>query len=400
MIALAHRMSQVATSASVVMTQRSRELAAQGHEVIALTQGQPDFPTPPHAIEAAHRAALDGQTKYPPLSGTAALKDAIRRKFKRENGLDYAENEVVVGNGGKQVLYNAMAATLNPGDEVIIPRPFWISYADLAVLAGGVPVPVDCPQSQGFKLRPEDLDAAITPRTRWVVLNFPNNPTGAACTRAEMRALADVLLRHPQVLILSDDMYEHLLYDGLEFCTIAQVEPALRDRTLTVNGVSKTYAMTGWRIGYAGGPAALIKGLAAMQSFASGGASSIGQAAAVAALDGPQELVAERRESFRRRRDLIVNLLNEAPGIACRRPEGAFYVFPDIAGLMGRTTPAGRRVTTDTEFALALLEEAHVGTVQGAAYGMSPHLRLSYAIDEAAIREGCARIAAFAQAMR
>ncbi|MBP0494335.1 pyridoxal phosphate-dependent aminotransferase [Pararoseomonas indoligenes] len=400
MITLASRLDAVAPSASVVMTQRSRELAASGNKVIALTQGQPDFPTPPHAIEAAHRAALEGQTKYPPLAGTAPIKEAIRRKFRRENGLDYEADEILVGNGGKQILYNAMMATLNPGDEVIIPRPFWISYADMARLGGATPVPVDCPQSNGFKLRPEDLEAAITPRTRWVVLNFPNNPTGAACTRAEMRAIADVILRHPQVMVLSDDMYEHLLYDGFEFCTIAQVEPALRDRVLTVNGVSKTYAMTGWRVGYCGGPRALIKGMTNMQGQSTGGASSIGQAAAVAALDGPQDFLAERAESFRIRRNLVVDLLNEARGVTCHKPEGAFYVFPDISGCIGRTTPGGRRITTDAEFAMALLEEAHVGTVYGAAYGMSPHVRISYAINPDDLREGCARVQEFCQSLR
>jgi aspartate aminotransferase len=400
MITLARRLEKVAPSASALMTQRSRELAASGQKVIALSQGQPDFPTPAHAIEAAHRAALDGQTKYPPIAGTPALKEAVRRKFKRENGLDYAADEVLICNGGKQVLYNAMMATLNPGDEVIIPRPFWISYADMAVLAGGVPVPVDCPQQAGFKLSPEDLEAAITPRTRWVILNFPNNPTGAACSRAEMRALADVLLRHPHVMVLTDDMYEHLLYDGFEFCTIAEVEPALRDRVLTVNGVSKTYAMTGWRIGYCGGPRELIRGMTNMQGQSTSGASPIGQAAAAAALDGPQELVAERAESFRIRRDLVVDLLNAAPGIRCHKPEGAFYVFPDVSGLIGRTSRGGRVIGSDTDLAMALLEEARVGTVQGAAYGMSPHLRISYALDTESLREGCARIQDFCQGLR
>ena len=400
MITLARRLDGVAPSASATMTQRARELAATGERVISLSQGQPDFPTPPHAIEAAHRAALEGQTKYPPIAGTPALKEAIRRKFICENGLDYALDEILVCNGGKQVLYNAMMATLDPGDEVVIPRPFWISYADMAVLAGGVPVPVDCPQQNGFKLRPEDLEAALTPRTRWVMLNFPNNPTGAACSRAEMRAIADVILRHPRVMVLTDDMYEHLLYDGAEFCTIAEVEPALRERVLTVNGVSKTYAMTGWRIGYCGGPRALIRGMTNMQGQSTSGASAISQAAAAAALDGPQELVAERTEDFRQRRDLAVAMLNEAPGIRCHRPEGAFYLFPDVSGLIGRTSGGGRAIGNDADLALALLEEAKVGTVQGAAYGMSPHLRISYALDRATLREGLARIAEFCRGMR
>ena len=400
MITLARRLDGVAPSASATMTQRSRELAATGEKVIGLSQGQPDFPTPAHVIEAAHRAALDGQTKYPPIAGTPALKSAIQAKFRRENGLDYALDEILVCNGGKQALYNAMMATLNPGDEVVIPRPFWISYADMAVLAGGVPVPVDCPQQGGFKLWPEDLEAAITPRTRWVMLNFPNNPTGAACSRAEMRALGDVLLRHPHVMVLTDDMYEHLLYDGAEFCTIAAVEPALRDRTLTVNGVSKTYAMTGWRIGYCGGPRALIRGMTNMQGQSTSGASAISQAAATAALDGPQGFVAERTEAFRVRRDLAVSMLNAAPGIRCHRPEGAFYLFPDVSGLIGRTSAGGRAIGNDADLAMALLEEARVGTVQGAAYGMSPHLRISYALDTESLAEGCARIQAFCHGLR
>jgi aspartate aminotransferase len=400
MIKLASRLDKVAPSASATMTQRARELAATGQRVISLSQGQPDFPTPPHAVEAAHRAALEGQTKYPPIAGTPALKEAIQRKFRRENRLDYAMDEILVCNGGKQVLYNAMMATLDPGDEVIIPRPFWISYADMAVVAGGVPVPVDCPQQNGFKLRPEDLEAAITPRTRWVILNFPNNPTGAACSRAEMRAIADVILRHPHVMVLTDDMYEHLLYDGFEFCTIAEVEPALRDRVLTVNGVSKTYAMTGWRIGYCGGPRDLIRGMTNMQGQSTSGASMISQAAAAAALDGPQDLVKERTESFRVRRDMVVDLLNAVPGFRCHKPEGAFYLFPDVSGCIGRTSRGGRRIGTDADFAMALLEEARVGTVQGAAYGMSPHLRISYAVDVESLREGCARIQEFCEGLR
>ncbi|MCS6891898.1 MAG: pyridoxal phosphate-dependent aminotransferase [Rhodovarius sp.] len=395
MPALADRLKEVQVSASVVMGVKSRELAARGIPVIALNAGEPDFPTPPHAIEAAHQAALRGETKYPPQDGTPALKAAVQRKFKRDNGLDYALDEIIIGNGGKQVIFNALMATVNPGDEVVIPSPYWVSYAEMAKVPGGRPVPVPCPQNNGFKLRPEDLEAAITPRTKWVILNFPNNPTGAACTREEMRALAEVLLRHPEVWVMTDDMYEHLIYDGFEFCTIAQVEPALKERTLTVNGVSKTYAMTGWRVGFGGGPRALIKGMNNMQGQVTSGVSGICQAAAAAALDGPQDLVAERAAEYRARRDMVVAMLNEAPGITCHKPQGAFYVFPSIAGCIGRTSRGGRRIETDTDFALALLEEKHVAVVQGAAYGMSPYVRISYAADMATLREACARIQEF-----
>jgi aspartate aminotransferase len=395
MPALASRLKDLPPSASVVMTVKARELAAKGIKVISLAVGEPDFATPPHAIEAAHKAALAGDTKYPPQDGTRALKEAIGRKFRRENGLDYALDEIMVANGGKQVITNAMLAVNDPGDEVIIPSPYWISYADMARLAGGVPVPVACPQNNGFKLRPEDLEAAITPRTKWLMLNFPSNPTGAACSRAEMKAIAEVLLRHPHVWVLTDDMYEHLVYEDFDFCTIAEVEPRLKDRVLTVNGVSKTYAMTGWRVGYCGGPKELIKAMANMQSQLTSGVSTVGQAAAVAALDGPQDFVKERAAIYRARRDMVVEMLNAAPGMACHKPEGAFYVFPNIAGCLGRTTAGGRRIATDTDFALALLEEKHVAVVQGAAYGMSPYIRISYATDTESLREACGRIQEF-----
>ena len=399
MPALAKRLDDFQVSASVLMTMKGRELAAKGVKVISLASGEPDFPTPPHAIEAAYRAAREGDTKYPPQDGTRALKEAVQRKFKRDNDLDYALDEILVTNGGKQSIFNALMATCDPGDEVVIPAPYWISYADMAKVAGGRPVPVSCPQNNGFKLRPEDLDAAITPRTKWVMLNFPNNPTGAACSRAEMKALAEVLLRHPHVWVMTDDMYEHLVYDGFEFCTIAEVEPRLRDRTLTVNGASKTYAMTGWRVGFCGGPRALIKGMINMQGQATSGVSTVGQAAAAAALDGPQELVRGRAEEYRKRRDLVVEMLNAAPGMACHKPEGAFYVFPNIAGCLGKTSPGGKRIETDTDFALALLEEKHVAAVQGAAYGMSPYLRISYATDAASLREACSRIQEFCKGL-
>ena len=395
MPALSARLKEVSISASVVMTMKARELAAQGIKVISLGTGEPDFPSPPHAIEAAHKAALAGDTKYPPQDGTKQLKEAVQRKFKRDNNLDYALDEIMVANGGKQCIYNALMATVDPGDEVVIPAPYWISYADMAKVAGGVPVTVNCPQNNGFKLRPEDLEAAITPRTKWVMLNFPNNPTGAACSREEMKAIAEVLKRHPHVWVMTDDMYEHLVYDGFEFCTIAEVAPELKERTLTVNGASKTYAMTGWRVGFCGGPKALIKAMVNMQGQATSGISTVSQAAAAAALDGPQDLVAERAAIYKQRRDLVVDMLNAAPGIACHKPEGAFYVFPNIAGCLGKATKGGRRIETDTDFALALLEEKYVAAVQGAAYGMSPYLRISYATDTESLREACARIQEF-----
>ena len=395
MPALAERLNRVSISASVIMTIKARELAAQGIKVVSLASGEPDFPTPPHAIEAAHLAALAGDTKYPPQDGTKRLKEAVQRKFKRDNNLDYALDEIMITNGGKQSIFNAFMATIDPGDEVLIPAPFWISYAEMAKVAGGVPVTINCPQNNGFKLRPEDLDAAITPKTKWVMINFPNNPTGAACSRAEMQAIAAVLMKHPHVWVMTDDMYEHLIYDGFEFCTIADVEPRLKDRTLTVNGASKTYAMTGWRVGFCGGPKALIKGMMNMQGQATAGVSTISQAAVAAALDGPQEIVRERAEEYRQRRDLVVEMLNAAPGISCHKPEGAFYVFPNIAGCIGKTSKGGRKIETDTDFAMALLEEKYVATVQGTAYGMSPYLRISYATNTENLREACGRIQAF-----
>jgi aspartate aminotransferase len=392
---LARRLDNVAVSATVVMGRKARELAAAGHRVIALNVGEPDFDTPPHVIEAAHRAALAGDTKYPPQDGTPALKSAIRRKFLRDHVLDYAMDEIMVANGGKQIIFNALMATVDPGDEVVIPAPYWISYADMARLAGGVVVPVNCPQNNGFRLRAEDLDAAITPRTKWLFLNFPNNPTGAACPPEDMRAIAEVMLRHPQVWILTDDMYESMVYDGFRFCTIAQVEPRLKDRVVTMNGASKAYAMTGWRVGYCGAPRELIKAMVNVQGQATSGICTVAQAAAAAALDGPQELVSERAEAFRKRRDLCVDLLSRAPGLTVHKPQGAFYLFPSVAGCIGRITAGGARLGTDTDFVLALLAEKHVALTQGAAYGMSPYVRLSYAADEASLAEACARIVDF-----
>ncbi|MBS0222816.1 MAG: pyridoxal phosphate-dependent aminotransferase [Proteobacteria bacterium] len=396
----AERLKSVKVSASAAMTRKVREMRAQGVKIVGLSSGEPDFPTPKHAIEAAYKAALAGDTKYPAQDGTRALKEAVQRKFKRENGLDYALDEIMVANGSKQIMYGATMASVNPGDEVIIPSPGWISYADQVRLAGGVPIPVSCPENNQFRLRAADLDSAITPRTKWVVLNFPNNPTGAICTRAGMRELADVLLKHPHVLIMADEIYEHLTYDGKEFCSIAEVEPKLKDRTLTVNGASKAYAMTGWRVGYAGGPKAMIAAMTNMQGQATAGVSTVGQAAVVAALDGPQDLIKERVADYQNRRDLVVGWLREAPGITCHKPEGAFYVFPNIAGCIGKTTKAGRKIETDTDFVTALLEERQVATVQGAAYGMSPYFRISYATDIDSLREGCKRIQEFCTDLR
>jgi aspartate aminotransferase len=399
MPALSQRLKDVEVAASTIMTARAREIAQQGHRVISLAIGEPDFDSPPHAVAAAHAAALAGDTKYPPQDGTRALKQAVQRKFKRDNGIDYALDEIMVANGGKQIIMNALLASVDPGDEVIIPTPYWISYADMAKLAGGVPRLVACPQNNGFKLRAEDLEAAIGPKTKWLILNFPNNPTGAACSAAEMRAIADVLLRHPHVWVMTDDMYEHLVYDGFDFCTLAQLEPRLKDRVLTVNGASKTYAMTGWRVGFCGGPRELIKPMVNMQSQVTSGVCTVAQAAAAAALDGPQDLVVERAAIYRVRRDMVVEMLNAAPGIHCHKPEGAFYVYPSVAGCLGRTSAGGRAIATDTDFAMALLEEQHVATVQGAAYGMSPYIRISYATDTESLREACTRIQAFCRGL-
>ena len=400
MPAIADRLKNVSVSASAAMSQRARDLAAIGVKVISLSSGEPDFPTPANAVEAAHAAALAGDTKYPPLDGTPPLRQAIARKFKRDNNLDFDPSEIVVAGGGKQIIFNAVLATCNPGDEVVIPSPSWISYADIVKFAGAVPVPVDCPQQNGFKLRAEDLEAAITPRTKWLFLNFPNNPTGAACSRAEMKEIAEVMLRHPDVWIMTDDMYEHLIYDDFEFCTIAEVEPRLRDRVLTVNGASKAYAMTGWRLGFCGGPKDLIKAISNVNGQNSGGTSTITQAAVTAVLDGPQDILRERAAIYRKRRDFVVEQLSAIEGIRCHKPEGAFYVFPNIAELIGRTSKKGRRIENDTDFVLALLDEQHVTTVQGAAYGMSPFLRISYATSMEQLSEACDRIADFCAGLK
>ena len=394
---LAERLSRAAPAATVAMTIRARAMRAEGKQVIALTIGEPDFHSPRHAIEAGYQAALAGETKYPPQDGTAALKAAVLRKFKRDQGIDYAQDEIMVANGGKGVIWDALMATLDPGDQVIVPAPYWGAYKLMTQLIGGDPVVVSCPQNNGFRLRPEDLEAAITPRTKWLILNFPNNPTGAAASAEDLKALGAVLLRHPHVWIMADDMYEHLMFDGLRHASMATAEPRLRGRTLTISGVSKTYAMTGWRIGFAAGPRHLIKAMTTVQGHVAAGVSSVGQAAAAAALDGPQDGVAEMVASYARRRDMVVDALNRAPGMLCHKPEGAFYVYPNVAGCLGKTTPAGRLLQSDEDVSMALLEEAHVAVVHGAAFGMSPYLRISYATGDDDLREACTRIVTFCE---
>jgi len=391
----AERLKNVKVSASAAMTRKVRELRAQGVKIVGLSSGEPDFKSPLNAIEAANKAALAGETKYPPQDGIVPLKKAVQKKFKRDNNLDYALDEIMVSNGSKQIMFGATMASINPGDEVVIPAPGWISYADQVKLCGGVPVSVSCPENNHFRLRAADLDAAITTKTKWVVLNFPNNPTGAVCTREEVKELADVLLQHPKVLVMSDEIYEHLVYDGVKMHSIAEVEPKLKERTLTVNGASKAYAMTGWRVGYAGGPKPMIQAMMNMQGQATAGVSTIGQAAVTAALEGPQDVIESHRADYQNRRNLVVGWLREAKGITCHKPEGAFYVFPNIAGCIGKTTPKGKRLENDTDFVTALLEERHVATVQGTAYGMSPYFRISYATDLESLREGCKRIQEF-----
>jgi aspartate aminotransferase len=393
------RLGRVELAASVRMTIKARELKAAGKSVVTLTTGEPNFDSPLHAIEAAHQAALRGDTKYPPQDGTKALKEAIQRKFKRDSGLDYALDEIAVSNGGKQCLFNAVMATVDDGDEVVIPVPSWIAYAQMTQLCGGKPVLVNCPQNNGFKPRAEDIDAAITPKTKWLVLNNPNNPTGACCSAEEIAAIAAVMRKHPHVWILSDDMYEHLVFDGFQHATLAAVAPDLKDRTLTVSGVSKTYAMTGWRVGFAGGPKPLIKAMTVMQGQATAGISTVGQAAAAAALNGPQDGVQVQIEAYQRRRDLAVKMLNEAKGISCHKPEGAFYVFPNVAGCLGKTTTGGRLLRNDEDVCLALLEEHYVATVHGAAYHMSPYLRISTATADDELLEGLKRIQVFCEGL-
>ena len=389
---IADRLARIKPSPTIAVTTKAQELKAAGRDVIGLGAGEPDFDTPANIQEAAIKAIKAGQTRYTAVDGTPALKQAIVAKFKRENNLTYAPNQISVGTGGKQVLYNALIATLNPGDEVIIPAPYWVSYPDIVVLGDGTPVAVPCSQNNGFKMRPEQLEAAITPKTKWLILNSPSNPTGAVYTHAELRALADVLLRHPDVWVLTDDMYEHLLFDNLKFTTIAEVEPKLYSRTLTLNGVSKAYCMTGWRIGYAGGPTELIKAMAAIQSQSTTNPSSVSQAAAVEALNGPQDFIAPNSAVFQERRDLVVDMLNKSPGLFCPRPEGAFYVYPSCAGTLGKKTPQGRVIENDTDFVNYLLEAEGVAVVQGVAFGLEPYFRISYATSNQVLIDACTRI--------
>ncbi len=389
---LAQRLERIKPSPTMAVTQLANELKAAGQDVIGLGAGEPDFDTPDNIKEAAQRAMANGETKYTAVDGTPALKDAIIDKFQRENALSYTRQQISVGTGGKQILFNALFATLDPGDEVIVPAPYWVSYPDMVAMCQGEARIVECPAEKGFKLTPEQLDQAITERTKWLILNSPSNPTGAVYSHDELRALGEVLKRHKHVYVMSDDMYEHLLYDGQSFATIAQVTPDLYDRTLTVNGVSKAYAMTGWRIGYAGGPQELIQAMAKVQSQSTSNPSSISQAAALEALTGPQDFLAERCDVFQQRRDLVVDMLNACGGIYCPRPGGAFYVYPSCAGLMGKTTPDGKVIEDDETLARYFLEAEGVAVVFGDAFGLSPHFRVSYATSTEALKEACTRL--------
>ena len=392
---LSDTLARVKPSPTIAVTMKAAQLKAEGKDVIGLGAGEPDFDTPQNIKDAAKRAIDAGRTKYTAVDGIPELKAAICTKFLRENGLTYTPQQITVGTGGKQILYNALMATLDPGDEVIIPAPYWVSYPDMVLLAGGTPVPVVAGIETNFKLTPAQLEAAITPRTKWFIFNSPSNPTGAGYTREELKGLTDVLLRHPHVWIMSDDMYEHLVFGDFTFCTPAEVEPLLYDRTLTCNGVSKSYAMTGWRIGYAGGPVALIKAMGTIQSQSTSNPCSVSQYAALEALTGPQDFLAENRKVFERRRDLVVSMLNAAPGVTCPVPEGAFYVYPDISGLIGKTTPSGTVISNDEVFATALLEDTGVAVVFGAAFGLSPNFRVSYATSDDVLHDACSRIQRF-----
>jgi len=398
---LADSLKRIKPSATIAVTDKARALKAAGRDVIGLGAGEPDFDTPENIKRAAIKAIESGNaSKYTNVDGLAELKAAIARKFKRENGLDYKPSQISVGAGGKQVLFNALMATLNPGDEVIIPAPYWVSYWDIVLLADATPVAVKTRLEDGFKMKPEALERAITPKTKWLIFNSPSNPTGAAYSRAEVKAITEVLLRHPHVWILSDDMYEHLVYDDFEFWSPAQVEPALYDRTLTLNGVSKAYCMTGWRIGYAGGAEPLIKAMATLQSQSTTNPNAAAQWAAVEALDGPQDFIAEHNRIFKERRDLCVSMLNQAKGLHCPKPDGAFYVYPMCTGTIGKTTPSGRRIATDEDFVTELLDQEGVAVVQGSAFGLGPAFRVSYATRTEALEEACSRVQRFCASLR
>ena len=397
---LADALSRVKPSATIAVSQKARELKAKGKDVIGLGAGEPDFDTPDNIKQAAIDAINRGETKYTPISGIPELRQAIVAKFKRENGLDYKPEQVIVGTGGKQILFNAFMATLNPGDEVIIPAPYWVSYPEMVALNGGNPVFINTRIEDNFKLTAADLEKAITPKTKWLIFNSPSNPSGAAYTEAELKSLTDVLVRYPHVWILTDDMYEHLVYGDFVFTTPAQVEPSLYDRTLTMNGVSKAYAMTGWRIGYAAGPLQLIKAMDMIQGQQTSGACSIAQWAAVEALTGPQDFIPENKKIFQARRDLVVSMLNQANGIQCPTPEGAFYVYPSCADLIGKKTEAGKVIETDEDFVTELLEAEGVAVVHGSAFGLGPNFRISYATSEKLLEEACTRIQRFCASLR
>ena len=400
MSVLSTTLSRVKPSPTIAMTTKAQELKAAGRDVIGLSAGEPDFDTPQNIKDAGIAAINAGKTKYTAVDGIPELKQAICDKFRHENGLSYEPAQVTVGTGGKQVLYNAFMATLNAGDEVIIPAPYWVSYPDMVLLGGGTPVIVECSLENQFKLTAEQLEAAITPKTKWFLFNSPSNPSGAGYSWDELKALTDVLMRHPQVWVMTDDMYEHLVFDDFKFCTPAQVEPGLYDRTLTVNGVSKAYAMTGWRIGYAAGPEDLIKGMRKVQSQSTSNPCSISQWAAVEALNGPQGYIEDNKALFQRRRDLVVGMLNDAKGVNCPTPEGAFYVYPDISACIGKTSAAGTLIDTDEAFATALLEETGVAVVFGSAFGLSPNFRISYATSDEALAKACTRIQQFCEGLR
>ncbi len=397
---LADSLGRIKPSATIAVTDKARALKAAGMDVIGLGAGEPDFDTPENIKEAAIRAIREGKTKYTAIDGIPELKAAISAKFKRENGIDYKPEEISVGTGGKQVLFNALMATLNPGDEVVIPAPYWVSYPEIVALAGATPVIVKTTMDGGFKLTPEALDKAITAKTKWLILNSPSNPTGCGYSWNEVKGLTDVLMKHSHVWVLTDDMYEHIAYDGFEFATPVQVEPRLKERALTLNGVSKAYAMTGWRIGFGGGPSLLIKAMAKLQSQSTTNPSSISQWAAVEALTGPQDFIPKNAEIFRERRDLVVSMLNQAKGLHCPRPEGAFYVFPSCEGTLGKVSPKGKAIATDEDFVTALLEEEGVAVVHGSAFGLSPFFRISYATGLSTLEEACNRIQRFCGGLR
>jgi aspartate aminotransferase len=397
---IADALSRVKPSATIAVTQKARDLKAQGREIISLSVGEPDFDTPDNIKQAAIRAIEKGETKYPPVLGIMPLREAIAAKFKRENGLDYKAAQTIVGTGGKQILYNAFLCTMNKGDEVIIPAPYWVSYPDMVLINGGEPVFVATTIEHSFKLQPADLERAITPRTKWVILNSPSNPSGAAYTRVELKALTQVLMRHPHVWVLTDDMYEHLVYGDFVFTTPAQVEPALYERTLTMNGVSKAYAMTGWRIGYAAGPAQLIKAMDMVQGQQTSGACTIAQWASVEALNGPQDFIPVRRKAFEERRDLVVSMLNQAQHLKCPSPEGAFYVYPSCAGAIGKTAPSGKVIATDEDFVGELLDAEGVAVVHGSAFGQGPNFRISYATSLGVLEDACHKIQRFTSSLR